>query len=64
VCTPWLTGQQGNFLGDLSEWIKQGKVAVRETFFDGEEAYGQGMESLFTGGNYGKVVVTTGRSKL
>jgi NADPH-dependent curcumin reductase CurA len=48
----------------MSQWIKQGKVTVRETFFDGEEAYGQGMQSLFTGGNYGKVVVTTGRSKL
>jgi NADPH-dependent curcumin reductase CurA len=48
----------------LAHTITQGKVAVRETFFDGEEAYGQGTERLVTGGNYGKVVVTTGRSKL
>ena len=23
VCTPWLSGAQGNFLGDMSKWIRE-----------------------------------------
>ena len=64
VCTPWLSGAQGNFLKDMGGWIKEGKVKVEETLFEGAEAYGEGFQSLFTGGNYGKVVVTTARAKL
>ena len=64
VCTPWLSGQQGNFLEDMSGWIKEGWMKVEETYFEGAEAYGDGFQSLFTGGNYGKVVVTTRRAKM
>ena len=64
VCTPWLSGARGNFLQDMSKWIKEGKVQVEETLFEGSDAYGEGFRSLFTGGNYGKVVVTTARAKL
>ena len=49
---------------DMSGWIKEGKVKVEETLFEGAEAYGDGFQSLFTGGNYGKVVVTTARAKM
>lgn len=64
VCTPWLSGAQGNFLEDMAGWIKEGKVKVEETLFEGAETYGEGFQSLFTGGNYGKVVVTTARAKM
>ena len=39
-------------------------MKVEETYFEGAEAYGDGFQSLFTGGNYGKVVVTTRRAKM
>ncbi|KNC75033.1 hypothetical protein SARC_12434 [Sphaeroforma arctica JP610] len=59
VCTPWLTGQQGNFLGDMSQWIKEGKVKVEETTYNGVEQWATAFNSLFenTHRNKGKVVV-------
>jgi NADPH-dependent curcumin reductase CurA len=64
VCSPWLNGTRGSFLKDMSAWIKEEKVKIQETFYDGEENYGAGFQSLFTGGNYGKVVVNTSRAKM
>lgn len=46
----------------MAKWIADGKLTVKETIFEGIDSYGAGMESLFVGGNYGKVVVTTERS--
>merc|ERR1712167_256252 len=57
VCSPWLSGKKGNFLGDMSQWIQDGKVKVEETFFDGIEAWPLAFQSLFTGKKLGKVVV-------
>jgi NADPH-dependent curcumin reductase CurA len=37
-------------------------LKVEETYFEGRESYGDGFQSLFTGGNYGKLVVTTRRA--
>jgi len=59
VCTPWLFGEKGNFLADMSKWIKQGNVKVEETFYDGIESWPAAFQSLFvnTHRNTGKVVV-------
>ena len=57
MCMPWLSGQQGHFLADMSGWLKEGKLQVEETFFDGIEQWPVAFQSLFTGANTGKVVV-------
>lgn len=59
-CSPWLLGQQGNFLPDMARYVKEGKVTIEETFFDGLESFGEAFQSLFVGGNVGKVVVRVG----
>lgn len=58
VCTPWLVGKQGNFLHDMHTWLREGKIKVQETRFEGIENWPIAFQALFTGGNTGKVVVT------
>lgn len=60
TCEPWLVGGRDDFLGDMAKWIKEGKVKVEETFFDGIESFGTAFQSLFVGGNTGKVVLRVG----
>uniref|UniRef100_A0A7S2RJG2 Enoyl reductase (ER) domain-containing protein n=1 Tax=Mucochytrium quahogii TaxID=96639 RepID=A0A7S2RJG2_9STRA len=60
LCFPYLAGQKGNFLKDMSAWIKEGKVSsIEETFYEGVEAWPKAFRSLFVGThkNKGKVVV-------
>lgn len=58
VCGPWLRGEKGNFIVDMSKWIKEGKVIMQEeSFTDGLENWPIAFRSLFTGANIGKVVV-------
>ena len=57
VCSPWLTGEQGNFLQDMAKWVKEGKIFVKETHTKGIEQWPVAFQSLFTGTNHGKVVV-------
>lgn len=57
VCHAWLTGKKGNFFSDMAEWLQEGKVKVQETFFEGIDSWPLAFQSLFTGGNTGKVVV-------
>jgi len=57
VCSPWLRGERGNFLKDMSKWLKEGKVKPEETFFKGVESWPLAFRSLFTGKKRGKVVV-------
>jgi NADPH-dependent curcumin reductase CurA len=57
VCAPWLSGQKGNFLVDMSQWLQEGKLKVQETPFEGIENWPMAFQSLFTGTNLGKVVV-------
>mmetsp|Transcript_74301 Transcript_74301/g.119912 ORF Transcript_74301/g.119912 Transcript_74301/m.119912 type:complete len:362 (-) Transcript_74301:335-1420(-) len=59
-CMPWLLGKRGNFLTDMSGWVRDGKVRAEETFFDGMESFGSAFQALFVGGNVGKVVVRVG----
>ena len=57
LCHRWLYGEKGNFLGDMSQWIQEGKVKVQETYFDGIENWPVAFQALFTGRNTGKVVI-------
>eukprot|EP00992_Anisonema_acinus_P001545 TRINITY_DN10491_c3_g1_i1.p1 TRINITY_DN10491_c3_g1~~TRINITY_DN10491_c3_g1_i1.p1 ORF type:complete len:349 (-),score=75.89 TRINITY_DN10491_c3_g1_i1:102-1148(-) len=60
VCWPWLTGQKGSFLKDMSGWLRDGTVKVEETFWDGIDKWPEAFQALFTGKNLGKVVVRVG----
>jgi NADPH-dependent curcumin reductase CurA len=57
MCMPWLSGAKGNFLKDMSQWLKEDKIKVEETKFDGIDQWPLAFQSLFTGGNTGKVIV-------
>lgn len=60
VCHPWLSGMKGNFFVDMARWIKEGKVKVDETKFDGVDQWAVGFNSLFTNTSRkrGKVVIS------
>jgi len=53
----WLQGAKGNFLVDMNNWFREGKLQVQETVSDGIESWPLAFQSLFTGANVGKVVV-------
>jgi len=58
VCFPWLAGLKGNFLADMSTYLKEKKIPhVEETVFNGIESWTEAFRSLFVGGNTGKVVI-------
>lgn len=57
LCFPWLTHARGNFLHDMHQFLRAGKITAEETFFEGIESWPEGFQSLFTGKNMGKVVV-------
>ena len=57
VCMPWLFQQKGNFHEDMYQWLSEGKVVVKESFFHGIESWPTAFRALFTGENIGKVVV-------
>ena len=42
---------------DLSQWVAEGKVIMREQFVEGIENFPQALQSLFDGGNTGKLMV-------
>src|SRR5690606_1557580 len=45
---------------DMSQWLAQGKVKLREAFIDGLEQAPQGLIDLLEGKHFGKVVVRVG----
>ncbi|QAU23291.1 NADP-dependent oxidoreductase [Dyella sp. M7H15-1] len=49
-----------DFLRDMGQWVKQGKVMMREEFIDGLEHAPKGLIDLLAGKNFGKVVVRVG----
>jgi NADPH:quinone reductase len=57
LCSDWLVGKKGNFHRDMPKFVIDGKVIVEETVFEGIESWPLGFQSLFTGGNTGKVVI-------
>jgi NADPH-dependent curcumin reductase CurA len=63
ICVPWLTRKKGNFFQDMSQWIKDGKVEVKETKFSNVSSWPLAFRSLFvnTDTKDGKVVVLLGQ---
>lgn len=57
LCFDYLGGAKGNFLLDMSRWLAEGKIKQEETVWEGMENWGEAFQSLFIGGNKGKVVV-------
>lgn len=57
LCFDWLGGAKGSFLSDMSRWLAEGKIKQEETVWEGMENWGEAFQSLFVGGNKGKVVV-------
>ena len=56
VSTPYLA--EGSFLPKMKQWLDEKKVTlVQETTFKGIESWVTAFQSLFTGGNTGKVVI-------
>jgi NADPH-dependent curcumin reductase len=51
----WL--KTGEFLEPMSKWWKEGKLHIEESHHHGIEEWSTAFQSLFTGGNTGKVVV-------
>jgi NADPH-dependent curcumin reductase CurA len=47
----------GPFLSDMSNWVAQDKVKLREDFVDGIGNAPQAFLNLLSGKNFGKVVV-------
>ncbi len=44
-------------LTDLSQWIKEGKIKYKEHIVDGIEKFPEALNMLFTGENYGKLLL-------
>ena len=57
VSITWLTGKKGNWLPEMAQWLKEGKINVKETVTEGVENWPHAFIQLFTGANVGKVVV-------
>ncbi|KAI9012221.1 putative dehydrogenase [Hyaloraphidium curvatum] len=58
-CQPWLAGERGKFLEDMSKWWREGLVKTEETFFQGVESWPDAFMAIFKPGGdaLGKVVV-------
>ena len=48
---------RGDFMRDMTAWVKDGQLRYRETVFDGLERAAEAFIGLFTGANTGKMVV-------
>lgn len=51
----------GEFFGEMSQWLKDGKIKFREDVVDGLENAPQAFISLLEGKNFGKLVVRVAR---
>jgi NADPH-dependent curcumin reductase CurA len=47
----------GEFLGQMSMWLKEGKITFREDIVDGLENAPQAFIGLLEGKNFGKLVI-------
>ncbi|MBI1239165.1 MAG: zinc-binding dehydrogenase [Alphaproteobacteria bacterium] len=53
----------GDFLRDMGQWIKAGKMTWHETIVDGIETAPEAFLGLFKGANFGKMLVRVGPDK-
>lgn len=51
------TDQEGSALAQLSEWVKTGRLKVKETVVHGIENTAGAFLSMLRGGNLGKQIV-------
>ena len=51
---------RGQFLADMTQWVKDGRVKSEETVENGIENAPQAFLKLFSGGNTGKMLVKLG----
>lgn len=56
IVASWLD-QWEEGIAQMAKWIKEGKIKVRETIFDGFEKTPEAFIGLFTGQNFGKMIV-------
>jgi len=52
--------QQAQFEIDMTQWLREGKVKYREDIVDGLENAVAAFKRLFTGQNFGKLIVRVG----
>jgi len=52
--------QLGRFYGDMSQWMAAGQLQWKETILDGIEKAPEAFIMLFTGDNFGKMLVKVG----
>lgn len=50
-------GMRGEFLNEMEKWIQEGKIKSRETVVDGIENAVDAFLALFSGSNFGKMIV-------
>ena len=50
-------GQMGDFVRDVGQWIKDGKIRYHETLIDGLDKAPQAFIGLLKGENFGKLIV-------
>jgi len=55
----YLRREVGDFVKDISGWIAEGKISVKETPFEGIENWPLALQSIFTGKSMGKITVKT-----
>lgn len=53
--------RMGDFLRDVSEWMREGKIKYREDFVDGLENAPEALLGLLHGKNFGKLIVKVGK---
>ena len=60
VSDPSHPGREADFLRDVSEWLKEGKIRYKEDVVEGLENAPQAFLGLFRGENFGKLLVRVG----
>ena len=56
IVTRWLPRWMEG-IGQMAQWIKEGKVKTEETVLDGFEKMPEAFQGLFKGSNVGKMIV-------
>jgi NADPH-dependent curcumin reductase CurA len=51
------TNRMDEMVAQVAPWVKSGEIVFKETFVDGFEQLPAALNSLFEGGNIGKLLV-------